>query len=136
MGLTARDSMCQTWNICRKAAEWLIVTKYLASCTENATFCYCCWFYFLCGIPSSFEARGQADWRALLWPVSEALELWVDSLAGFRLCRSSPEKVRCGPVDSGPPGELEELVVQSGCRKLLAFPLQLELIGLKLSRMV
>lgn len=27
---------------------------------------------------------GQADWRALLWPVSEARELQADSSVGFR----------------------------------------------------
>lgn len=69
-------------------------------------------------------------------PVSEALELCIDSFAGFRLCGSSPEKVRWGPVDSGPPEESEERVVQLGGRKLLAVPPRLGLIGLKLSRMV
>lgn len=40
--------------------------------------------------------------------MSEARELQADGLAGFRLCHSSPEKVGCGQVDSGPPRELEE----------------------------
>lgn len=58
----------------------------------------------------------------------EALELWVDGSAGFRLCHSSPEKVGCKPMDSGPWRELEETGAVR-VQETLSSTLQLGLMG-------
>lgn len=50
---------------------------------KNTTFNYCSKFYSWNPLVP-LRNLGQADWRALLWPVSEARELQADSSVGFR----------------------------------------------------
>lgn len=94
-------------------------------------------FPFSVECPVLLRPLGQADWGTSLWPRVQLTVL--KCLVPVTLVERGVVGQRilgCSCKHLGSPRELEEAVVWSGCRKLLAVALRLGLIGLRPSGMV